>query len=101
MIEARRRVPANSLPESTYLLDAGSDRVGAFDVRARLDDAPRPGTSPETRLAYLVEAADRIESGEEVPARLTDLFGSGPGAGGARRTSTPPRTPPGTTWCSP
>src|SRR6218665_4071591 len=32
VIEARHKVPANSLPESTYLLEAGSDRVGALDI---------------------------------------------------------------------
>lgn len=32
VIEAQRRVPANSLTEADYLLGAGSDRVGALDV---------------------------------------------------------------------
>jgi len=84
VIEARRRVPANSLSEATYLFDAGSDRVGALDVRPSLEDGGRAGTSPVQNLGYLMEAAERIETGEPVPARLTDLFGSGPGAGGAR-----------------
>ena len=41
VIEAKLRVPANSLPESQYLIHAGSERVGALDVRdvtAVLDD---------------------------------------------------------------
>lgn len=84
VIEARRRAPANSLPEATYLVDAGSDRVGALDVRASLEDSGRIGAAPVQDLGYLMEAAERVETGEPVPARLTDLFGSGPGAGGAR-----------------
>lgn len=84
VIEAKLKVPANSLPESTYLLEAGSDRVGALDVRTRREDGPSPGVSGVQSLQYLQEAAERIERGEPVPSRLTDLFGSAPGAGGAR-----------------
>jgi len=84
VIEAKRRVPANSLPESVYMLEAGSDRIGALDVRAHLTDAGRTGVATVHALPYLLEAVERIEMGLPVPARLTDLFGSGPGAGGAR-----------------
>jgi serine/threonine-protein kinase HipA len=84
VIEARRKVPANSLPEAAYLIDAGRDRMGALDVRPSLEDGGRPGTAPVQNLGYLLKATERIETGEPVPARLTDLFGSGPGAGGAR-----------------
>lgn len=84
VIEARRKVPANSLPESVYLLEAGSDRVGALDIRESLTDAGRAGVAVVHQLPYLLETVERIELGEPVPSRLTDLFGSGPGAGGAR-----------------
>lgn len=84
VIEAKHRVPANSLPESIYLLEAGSDRVGALDVRSALGDGQSKGVASVQSLEYLQEAAERIELGEPVPARLTDLFGSSPGAGGAR-----------------
>ena len=84
VIEARRRVPANSLPESVYMLEAGSDRVGALDVREHLADAGRAGVAAVHALPYLLETVERIEMGLPIPARLTDLFGSGPGAGGAR-----------------
>lgn len=84
VIEARRRAPANSLPESVYLLEAGSDRVGALDIRASLDAPGTRGVNAVHSLGYMLEAAERIERGEEIPARLTDFFGSGPGAGGAR-----------------
>jgi serine/threonine-protein kinase HipA len=84
VIEAQRRVPANSLPESEYLLAAGSDRVGALDVRTSLEAAAGHGASPERSLADLLEASERVEAGEPLPANLTELFGSGPTAGGAR-----------------
>lgn len=88
LIEARRRVPANSLSEATYLIEAGSDRVGALDVRRSREDGGSEGTAPVQHLSYLMETAERVEIGEPVPARLTDLFGSGPGAGGARPKAT-------------
>lgn len=37
VIEARRKVSPNSLPESEYLLAAGFNRVGALDVCTSLD----------------------------------------------------------------
>lgn len=43
VIEAKLKVPAHSLPESQYLLHAGSDRVGALDVRPSIHDRPTPG----------------------------------------------------------
>jgi len=84
VIEARHKVPANSLPESVYLLEAGSERVGALDVRSGRDDGPSKGVASVQSLPYLQETAERVELGEPVPSRLTDLFGSSPGAGGAR-----------------
>ena len=84
VIEAQRRVPANSLPESEYLLAAGSDRVGALDVRTSLTAEERRGASPERSLVYLLEASERVEAGEPLPSNLSELFGSGPTAGGAR-----------------
>lgn len=88
VIEARRNVPANSLSEAVYLTEAGSDRVGALDVRLTLDSPAQAGAGKTRSLAYLLEAAERIESGEPVPSRLTDLFGAGTGAGGARPKAT-------------
>ncbi|MDO9405291.1 MAG: HipA domain-containing protein [Polaromonas sp.] len=84
VIEARRKAPANSLPESVYLLEAGSDRVGALDIRDSLESPETQGVNAVHSLDYMLETAERIDLGEEIPARLTDFFGSGPGAGGAR-----------------
>lgn len=84
VIEAQRKVPANSLSEADYLLGAGSDRVGALDVRDTLESPEQPGAAKVRMLGYMLEAAERIEQGLPVPAGLVDVFGAGPSAGGAR-----------------
>lgn len=84
VIEAKLKVPANSLPESTYLLHAGSNRVGALDVRASIQEPPSAGAADWHSLQYLMEAAERIEAGEPVPARLDAIFAGGTALGGAR-----------------
>jgi len=35
-------VTANSVPDSQYLLHAGSERVGALDIRASINNGPMP-----------------------------------------------------------
>ncbi|MEY2890703.1 MAG: hypothetical protein RJA98_611 [Pseudomonadota bacterium] len=84
VIEAKLHVPANSLPESQYLLHAGSDRVGALDVRATIHDAPTRGTGGAHALAHLMDAAERIEDGLPIPAHLSAIFMDGTALGGAR-----------------
>lgn len=88
VIEARRKVPMNSLPESVYLLEAGSQRVGALDVRQSISAAPREGLAKVTDLAYLLDAAERIEAGLPVPQSLEAIFDSGSSLGGARAKAT-------------
>lgn len=84
VIEAKLKVPANSLPESQYLLHAGSERVGALDVRASIKDSPTVATGSVHALAYLMEAAERIDAGVPVPAHLELIFLDGSALGGAR-----------------
>src|SRR5690606_1009134 len=84
VIEAKLKVPANSLPESQYLLHAGGERVGALDIREGLDAAPTAGASPWHTLEHLVEAAERIDAGLPVPAHLEMIFADGSALGGAR-----------------
>jgi serine/threonine-protein kinase HipA len=88
VIEAKLKVPANSLPESTYLLEAGSNRVGALDVRPELTSLPHDRQSSIANLQYLLEAAERIESGVPVPAHLEIIFEAGSPLGGARPKAT-------------
>lgn len=84
VIESKLKVPANSLPESAYLLHAGSERVGALDIRSDIKDGPMPGISGWHTLAHLMEAAQRIEEGQQVPAHLEEIFWDGTALGGAR-----------------
>ncbi|NMF96455.1 HipA domain-containing protein [Aromatoleum toluolicum] len=84
VIEAKLKVPANSLPESLYLLHAGSERVGALDIRSSIHDGPSPGASGWHTLEHLVEAAERIDEGQPVPAHLEGIFVDGTALGGAR-----------------
>ena len=84
VIEAKLKVPANSLPESQYLLHAGSDRVGALDIRRSIDDGPSQGTGGSHALEYLMDAAARIEDGSPIPAHLEAIFVDGTALGGAR-----------------
>lgn len=84
VIESKLKVPPNSLPESEYLLHAGSDRVGALDVRPDLKSKATAGIDEIRSLQYLIEAADRIEEGLPVPANLEPIFVAGTALGGAR-----------------
>ena len=84
VIEAKLKVPANSLPESQYLLHAGSDRVGALDIRASIHHGPTQGASGSHALLHLMEAAERIEEGLPIPTHLEAIFVDGTALGGAR-----------------
>lgn len=84
VIESRHQVPANSLPESTYLLEAGSERVGALDVRESLTSPAGMSRGSIHSLAYLMKASERIEAGLPIPESLADIFIAGSGLGGIR-----------------
>jgi serine/threonine-protein kinase HipA len=85
VIENRLRAPPNGLPESTYLDHAGPHRAGALDVRQSPTSAPAGGALPSLmELRHLLDAAERIEAGEPVPAHLESFFAGGPTMGGAR-----------------
>jgi len=84
VIEAKLKLPPNSVPESTYLLHAGTHRFGALDFRDDIDAAEATGLLPAVMdLDHLVQAADRIQAGLPVPAHLAMLFDV-PTLGGAR-----------------
>lgn len=81
VIEAKLKAPANSLPESVYLLHAGSERVGALDIReSRESTQSGAGHVPMADLQYLVEAAERIEAGLPIPTHLEIIFSGGSAA---------------------
>lgn len=84
VIEARHKAPANSLMEADYLLEAGGDRVGALDVRETRTSPDSTSASDIHSLGYVLQAAEAVEYGMPVPAKLQDFLGAGPSAGGAR-----------------
>ena len=88
VIESRLKVPANSLPESAYLVHAGSQRVGALDIRGSRDSSATPGFGTWNNLEYLMDAAQRIDEGLPVPAALEEIFAEGSALGGARPKAT-------------
>ena len=82
VIEKKFKVPANSLPESSYLLEAGANRVGALDIRVELSSPSSTGGAGDIkRLEYLLAAADAIEAGDPIPANLADIFDAGSSLG--------------------
>lgn len=84
VLETKLKVPPDSVPESVYLVNAGPHRFGALDFRPELTSPEAPGLLPPiTQLEYLVEAADRIQNGESIPAQLEPIFLVGT-MGGAR-----------------
>ena len=58
-----------------FLDHAGSDWTGALDLRINSDSPPRECTLPaDVDLPYLLEAVERIEAGDPVPAHLAHFF---------------------------
>ena len=84
VIEARLRVPANSLPESRYLVYAGGQRAGALAIRPTLADAASTGQSAWNDLEKLVRGAETIDEGLSVPEPLEAIFHMGTALGGKR-----------------
>lgn len=67
------------------MMEAGSHRFGALDVREGLQSEEEKGLLvPVTDLQYLLNAADKIQQGKPIPEELEQLFEAGPSMGGAR-----------------
>lgn len=71
------------LPEMTYLLAAGSNRIGALHVQTGAD-AFAPDPRDETTLDDLLEMSDRVVTGRDVPDALAEAARHGTSIGGAR-----------------
>ena len=72
----------SALPEITYLLESGTDRVGANDFQA----SPETYVARETRatLEELLLASDRLQAGERYSEEIDWALNAGSSAGGAR-----------------
>ncbi|WP_020503842.1 type II toxin-antitoxin system HipA family toxin [Lamprocystis purpurea] len=69
--------------ELTYLLESGSDRIGALDFQASPSDY-QPRESTEASLDALLDAALHLERGEPLSPALSLALQHGTSVGGAR-----------------
>ncbi|MGG5171585.1 type II toxin-antitoxin system HipA family toxin [Pseudarthrobacter sp. J1738] len=74
------------LDERTYLLNSGSNRFGAIDFQGSVTDYI-PRASASAPLETLLNAADLIEAGDDLPFELERALLSGTAMGGARPKS--------------
>lgn len=77
------RYPASSLGELDYLLLSGSDRIGALDFQLSATEFIARDSSP-IGLDELIQAAERVENGQPLPAGLDAALLHGTSVGGAR-----------------
>ena len=78
-----KQIDVGQFDELTYLLESGSDRIGALDFqRSATTYAPR-GSGAAT-LEELLSVAERVESGTPIPPDLDLAIFHGSSIGGAR-----------------
>ena len=83
LINHRRGELAVEYGDLTYLLDSGSDRIGALDSQTSADSYVPRGVK-HTTIEELATASERIESGEPRSAALDAALLRGTSIGGAR-----------------
>ncbi|WP_244930838.1 HipA domain-containing protein [Nocardioides sp. W7] len=66
----------------TYLLESGSDRIGALDFQ--LSATEYVARTGHASLAQMQQAADTLQAGGELPAELAEVLLRGTSIGGAR-----------------
>jgi serine/threonine-protein kinase HipA len=78
-----KEVDTTAIDELTYLLESGSDRIGALDFQASPTRwEPRQGAG--ATLDELVDAAQRVEDGRPLTLELDQALLHGSSIGGAR-----------------
>ncbi len=71
------------LDELTYLLESGSDRIGALDFQVSPTEYV-PRTVNNVNMEELIESADRVENGVPLTPELDQALFHGSSIGGAR-----------------
>jgi len=71
------------LSELTYLLESGSDRIGALDFQQSATDYI-PRTSVNAKLEELLASAEKVEQGLPISMELDQALHHGSSIGGAR-----------------
>lgn len=83
VIEHRRLGAATDLRPLVYLLESGSDRIGALDFQAS-SETYQPRISDRATLEDLAEAADLVERGSPLTPALDQILLHASSIGGAR-----------------
>ena len=68
----------------TYLLESGSDRIGALDFQESATEYVPRTYEHQATVSELMSAADRIQAGEPLSPALTEAMLRGTSIGGAR-----------------
>lgn len=79
----RQDIDVGQLDELTYMLESGSDRIGALDFQASSSEYVPRENAPAS-LGELLEAADRVQNGVPLTADLERALFHGSEIGGAR-----------------
>lgn len=83
----RQNIDTAELDELTYLLESGSDRIGALDFqRSPTEYVPR--AVPNASMAELMSSAERVELGLALRPELDQALFHGSSIGGARPKAT-------------
>ncbi len=77
------QVDVNQLDELTYLLESGSDRIGALDFQAS-SSRYQSRAGEQSTLEELLHAADLVERGVPITPELEQALFHGSSLGGAR-----------------
>ncbi len=78
-----KRIDSSQLDELTYLLESGSDRIGALDFQLSATEYI-PRFTKNATLDELLESAERVEKGVLLTADLDQALQHGTSIGGAR-----------------
>ncbi len=78
-----REVDTANLDELTYLLESGSDRIGALDFQLSATEYV-PRATENATLDELLESAERVEKGVPLSTELDQALHHGTAIGGAR-----------------
>jgi serine/threonine-protein kinase HipA len=82
-LSAQKSSPDYQLNELTYLLESGSDRIGALDFQCS-PTVYEPRTSTKAPLDELMDAAMRVEQGIPLSPALNEAINHRTSIGGAR-----------------
>ncbi len=86
LINHRLGATAGEFSELTYLLESGSDRIGALDFQ-KSADAYKPRSAGQSTLDDMANASARIEAGQSLDAALEAALFHGTSIGGTRPKS--------------